>query len=503
MPHRYLRFQAADGQRLRDGFDRVRAQMAVPAEFPPEVLAAADAAASEPVLPNLDRTDIAFVTVDPPGSMDLDQALHIARRPGGGYRVYYAIADVGAFVQPGSPIDTEANARAMTLYLPDARVPLHPTALSEGAASLLPGQVRPALLWTLDLDRSGEGVGIDVRRALVRSRAQLSYEQVQRALDTDTAEEPLTLLREVGKLRVQREYERGGISLPLPEQEVVESKGSYNLVFRAPLAVEGWNAQISLLTGMAAAELMLYGEIGLLRTLPTAPEGAIKRLRRVARALQIEWPPEDSYAEMIRTLDPRLPRHAAMLNECTSLLRGAGYTAFAGGVPELATHAAVASEYAHVTAPLRRLADRYTGEVCLALCAGTDVPEWARVALPALPDRMAKADQHASQVEAACVDLVEAAVLSGRVGEEFSGVVVDVRERGEGGVVQLTEPAVRGRVDGQNVPLGKRVEVELTLADIDSRQVRFALAGKASPAAPGTAPAVSRPPASGPPAPSG
>ncbi|MCI0687075.1 MAG: RNB domain-containing ribonuclease, partial [Sporichthyaceae bacterium] len=448
MPHRFLRYQAADGQRLRHGFDLVRAQLSVPTDFPAEVLADAETAVREPTLPDLDRTDIAFVTIDPPGSMDLDQALHIARRPGG-YRVHYAIADVAAFVRPGSPLDVEANARGMTLYLPDARTPLYPQSLGEGAASLLPGVTRPALLWTLDLDRSGEGVGIDVRRALVRSRAQLSYEQVQRALDTDTAEGPLELLREVGRLREQREAERGGISLPLPEQDVVETSGSFQLVFRAPLPVEGWNAQISLLTGMAAAELMLYGEIGLLRTLPAAPEHAIKRLRRVARALQIDWPPEDSYAEMIRTLDPRLPRHAAMLNECTSLLRGAGYTAFAGGVPELATHAAVASEYAHVTAPLRRLADRYTGEVCLALCAGTAVPDWARVTLPVLPERMHQADAHASRVEAACVDLVEAAVLADRVGERFSGVVVDVKERGEGGVVQLTEPAVRGRVEGR------------------------------------------------------
>jgi exoribonuclease R len=170
-----------------------------------------------------------------------------------------------------------------------------------------------------------------------------------------------------------------------------------------------------------------------------------------------------------------------MINECTSLLRGAGYTAFAGGVPELATHAAVASEYAHVTAPLRRLADRYANEVCLALSAGINVPSWVRTALPALPRRMDQADQHANQVEAACVDLVEAAVLTGREGEQFTGVVVDLGDKSRGGgTIQLTEPAVRGRVEGRQVPLGKRVEVELTLADIDKRQVRFALTGAAA-----------------------
>ena len=95
------------------------------------------------------------------------------------------------------------------------------------------------------------------------------------------------------------------------------------------------------------------------------------------------WPADVSYAEVVHGLDPANPRHAALLEEATSLLRGAGYTAFDGGVPEQATHAAVAAEYAHATAPLRRLVDRYVGAVCLALCAGDDVPGWARVRVAA------------------------------------------------------------------------------------------------------------------------
>ena len=90
----------------------------------------------------------AFVTVDPPGSRDLDQAMHLSRR-NSGYRVRYAIADVASFVRPGGAIDQEAIRRVETLYSPDTRTPLHPPVLSEGAASLLPGQTRPALIWTI------------------------------------------------------------------------------------------------------------------------------------------------------------------------------------------------------------------------------------------------------------------------------------------------------------------------------------------------------------------
>ena len=90
--------------------------------------------------------------------MDLDQALHIERR-GRGYRVHYAIADVAAFVPADGPVDLEAHRRGETLYGADHRTPLHPTVLSEGAASLLPEQVRPAVLWTIDLDATGECTG--------------------------------------------------------------------------------------------------------------------------------------------------------------------------------------------------------------------------------------------------------------------------------------------------------------------------------------------------------
>ena len=103
--------------------------------------------------------------------MDLDQALHI-ERDGEGYTVYYAIADVAAFITPGDPIDLEANRRGETLYGADSKVPLHPKVISEGAGSLLPDQVRPALLWQVQVDATGEGTDVKVERALVRSRAE-------------------------------------------------------------------------------------------------------------------------------------------------------------------------------------------------------------------------------------------------------------------------------------------------------------------------------------------
>lgn len=232
---------------------------------------------------------------------------------------------------------------------------------------------------------------------------------------------------------------------------------------------------------MAAADLMLAGGTGVLRTLPAAPDGAVGRLRRTAQALHIEWPHHVSYAQLIRSLDPHRPRHAAFLQECTTLLRGAGYTVFRdGALPPITTHAAVAAPYAHCTAPLRRLADRYAAEICLAAVAGEPPADWVLAALGVLPKEMADGSRLAGAVERACVDIVEAVLLKDRVGEVFDGYVVEVEERQPAGrqltvgKVQLESPAIIGRIEGEHLPLGERLRVRLTQADPEAATVRFA-----------------------------
>ena len=452
---------------LAAGLAAIRAEHEVPANFPAEVLEEAEAAARSPRLPDEDRRDVELFTLDPAGSRDLDQAVALERRPNG-YRVHYAIADVPAFVTPGGAVDAEAHRRVVTRYLPDGNAPLHPRALSEGAASLLPGQDRPAVLWTFELDAHGERTSFDVRRALVRSREQLDYVSADAAAD----DERLVLLREVGGLLRERERARGAINLPVPEQEVVLRDGRYALESRGPLPIEDHNAQISLLTGMTAAELMLKGGAGLLRTLPPAPPEAEERLRRVARALKVEWPAAEPVGDLVRRLDPLLATEAALIEEATALLRGAGYAAFHDGPPEQPLHAALGAPYAHVTAPLRRLGDRYAAEAAISAHQGIAPPQWVLDALPRLPEEMTAGGRASGVVERSVVDLVEALVLAARVGERFPALVVD--RMGKNAVeVQLADPPVRAPCDEPAPDPGEEVTVELVTADPQRRAVRF------------------------------
>ncbi len=477
MPSRHIVFHPAPApgyvaQALTARFEEIRREAQLPDGFPPEVVAEASAASGAAQLPDRDETAVPFVTVDPPSSMDLDQAMHI-ERAGDGFRVRYAIADVPAFVRAGGAVDTEARRRGQTVYCPDERVLLHPKELSEGAASLLPDQVRPAFVWDMTLDADGEGTAVEVFRALVRSVRRYDYAQVQQAVDAGTAEEVLVLLKEVGEKRIALERKRGGASLPMPEQEVQEDgSGGFTISFRPLLASEDWNAQISLLTGMGAADLMLRGKVGILRTMPTPDERDLARFRHQAAAAGVPWPKGLPYGEFLRSLDRADPRHLALIHEATSLFRGAGYTPFDGSVPDQPDHAAVANPYAHVTAPLRRLVDRFGLVVCEALSAGSDVPVWAREALPALPEVMAASDRRAGQVERACTDAVEAAELAGHLGAVLDAVVVDVN--GKGVVVQLIDLAIVAKATGTARP-GDSVRVRVETADVSTGDVGLTL----------------------------
>lgn len=467
MPLRRTVIRGAD---LAAHLASLRSELNVPGPFPADVEDEARRAAASVSLDGYDdATGLDLVTLDPPGSRDLDQAFAITPRDDDGFDVAYAIADVAAFVTPRGAVDREAHARGETVYLPGQRVPLHPPSLSEGAASLLPGQLRPAVLWQFRLDASGNPLQTAVRRAVVRSRAQLDYPTFT------TTNGPLpALLQRVGRLRKERERDRGGVSLPEPEQQLTRTADRWELTFRAPLPVEDWNAQLSLLTGMAAAKLMLAAGIGVLRTMPPPDEHIVRTLRRSASALHVDWPDGASYKDVVGGLDPSVPAQAALIRLAAVLFRGASYAAFDGAPPEQTMQSAVAAPYAHATAPLRRLVDRYVSECCLAAAAGTKPPDWVRAALPLLPEQMAEADRRAHAVDRAVVDLAEALMLQDRVGEHFGGVVVEAeRDRGE---VQLADPAVRARLAGEDLPLGKEVEVVLSVADVTTRRVQFVLA---------------------------
>jgi len=455
---------------LASALAALRESLDGPVGFPAEVLVEAER--STATAPVLDLREIPFATLDPEGSRDLDQAFHL-ERAGSGFTVRYAIADVPGFVIPGGAVDAEARRRGQTLYAADGRIPLHPAVLSEDRASLLPDVDRPALVWTFALDSAGVVTDFRLERALIRSRAQLDYTTTQQTLDRGE-EGPATLLPVIGALRLEQERRRGGASLNLPDEEVVRADdGTYAIERRSPLPVEEWNAQLSLMTGMAAASLMLDAGVGILRTMPEPDDAAFDTFRHQTEALGRPWT-TGTYGEYLRGLDRSDPMTLPVLEAAASLFRGAGYLVFDGEAPRDAVQAAIAAPYAHATAPLRRLVDRWVLAICLAAANGEPAPEWARASLSELPALMQESGQRASRLNAATVNAVEAALLTPLVGTTIDATVIELR--GERASIQIAEPAVTATAPlPADAKPGDIMRLRVVRADIARGEVEFAL----------------------------
>jgi len=447
---------------LSRGLADIRAQYAVPADFPAEVLAEAEQAAGRPLSGRADWTGRNFVTLDPATSTDLDQAFAI-ERSGGDIVLFYAIADTAHFVQPDGALDREAWARGETIYLPDGKASLYPRVLSEGAASLLPNVERPAVAFTVRVDPQGKSILAGAERVVIRSRAKLAYETVQPA---DLPAEFDELSRRI----TAAEEARGAARVDAPEQEVaIDAKGGLTLEFRPQLQSELQNASLSLAANLAIADALLAHHTGLFRVMPKPDERAVRRLRHSAKALGLDWPKHMPLDQFERGLKDGDPRQAAFKAAVRRAGPSASYAPYEGGL--VPWHSAMAATYAHATAPLRRLADRYVIEATLQLASGKAVAAETGAAFQKLPAVMARAEAKAGQIDRAVLDLAEAIVLDGREGSRFDAVVTDVDERGAR--IQVCDPAVIARVDGKGAEPGDRISVVVEGVDVAQRRVAF------------------------------
>ena len=451
---------------LREGLRAIEAEAGRSDTFPPAVeeAAARSAASSEWRARRSDQRAVAFRTLDPATSTDLDQAFAIARE-GDDLVLSYAIADLGAFVPRGSILEQEAWRRGTTVYLPDSRIPQYPTALSEGAASLLPDSDRPAVVLTVLIDPTGEAVLRSAERAIIRSVEKRAYES--------TSVSDIEFLGELATRTSSADTRRGEFTVDAPEQEIVddpEAPSGITLRFRPRLASEAANAAMSLAANLAVAKRFLADGIGLFRDLDAPNDHQYSALRRLGAGLGITWLRTETLGDVTRRLRAEDPRHAAFASACRRAGGGATYRVH-DGTGKAPWHAAMAAPYAHATAPLRRLADRYCLDLAVELCGGSHPSDAERATLAALPDIMDRAEATASRAERACLDLAESVLLSTRVGEEFDAVVVETAH--DGARISIAEPAVSAKMRLDNARPGDRVRVRLVSADPPQRRVTF------------------------------
>jgi exoribonuclease R len=329
-------------------------------------------------------------------------------------------------------------------------------------ASLLPDGPRPSVIFTIRIDPEGKAHLDSAERAIIRSRAKLAYSKVT---DADLPEG----FAEFAARMKAAEARRGASRVDPPEQEVAEANGHYELVFRQRYEAEDRNAALSLAANLAIADALQAHQTGLFRVMAGPDERAVKRLRFTARALGLDWSDAVPLTTFERGLDPADPKQAAFMTAIRRAGTGASYVPYRdGAVP---WHAALAATYAHATAPLRRLADRYVVRATLAIANGEPVPDVVTAAFDKLPRVMGRADAHGGQIERAVIDLAEAVMLGDRIGDVFEAIVTDLDERGAR--IQLEDLPIVARVAAHHVDPGETIRVKLIAADIITRIITF------------------------------
>jgi exoribonuclease R len=456
---------------IKAGFQAIRAANNVPDDDAGDdaLRALATTVEIDQTVVRRDALDLAFVTLDPAASTDLDQAFAV-HRDGDQIVLHYAIADIGAFVIRGGALEAQAWERGVTVYAPDGSVPLYPRVLSSQRASLLPDGPRPAVLLTVQIDPAGIATLKLAERAWVRSRAKLAYESVSVSdLSADTHELAARIAR--------AERARGAFRMDRPEQQVITDAalpGGIGLRFAPRLASEDQNAALSLAANLAVGDYLLKSGLGLFRVMDAPGEVEVMRLRQLARSLQIEWQHSEGLNQVVGRLDASIWRHAAFALAIRKCGGGARYMEWPASSQERNAnqmlrpwHAAIAATYAHATAPMRRLADRYVLDLLVAQFAHDQVGVAnVRSVLHTLPELMERAEQRAAKVERNSMELIESTLLEPLVGQQLSARVLEVSR--DGVQVQIDDPAVLWRLSHRadsNTQVGDTITVTVVQAE--------------------------------------
>ena len=487
----------------------IMAKYGLPDAFPEEVEAeAARVPTAVRAADTAGRTDFRSwetVTVDPETARDHDDAISLDRLPGGGWKLAVHIADVAHYVRPGSALDQEAYLRGTSVYFPDRVVPMLPHALSSNICSLVEDQDRLTQTAVLELDARGRVRKAEFHDGVIRSRARMSYQQVQRIVDGDAELRrqfaPLVPLfermDELAKLMHRRRYERGSLDFDLPEPKLVlDAAGEMTAV----VATERLDSMRVIEEFMLAANEAVADEL----SRPGMP--ALYRIHEPPDPERVE-----EFAELVSSFGYRMPAKAEEVRpqDFQLVLRQVA------GKPEeklisyllLRTmklaryheenlgHFGLATDsYTHFTSPIRRYPDLVVHRALRALMQRAernlpaDLPEMAR--------HLSEMERRASDAERELIEWKKVRFMADKVGEVFTGYVTGVQAFGlfveleeiyVQGLVHVSSMAddyyhfderahlLKGENTGKVYRLGDKVEVQVARVDLERRQIDFAL----------------------------
>jgi ribonuclease R len=515
----------------RTEIEKILACADVSEEFPPEVVRAAAHVPTE-VRPNdrKDRVDlrhIPFVTIDPETARDFDDACALESLPGGGHRLWVAVADVSHYVREGSPIDSEAVSRGVSVYLPSRAIPMLPEALSSHMCSLVPEEDRLAMVVRIDFDREAAVQDTDFAAAVIHSQARLDYPGVAAALAGETKgkrkkyEPFVPALQQMDalarKLRARR-FERGSLDLDLPEAVVELDQDDPRLVrdIRRSRRDPGERQAYSMIEEFMLAANEAVGNSFQLRNEPVlwrvhdAPDAAkLEIFAGLAESYGMPFDMDEARTPKgLGRLLQRLKGHPAEKPLSFQLLRSLKQATY--DLVNIGHFGLASAAYIQFTSPIRRYPDVVAHRRLKYRLARMGKPAGGFPPFPAdhevegltrVAAETSFAERKAMEIEREVVDLYRTFFMRDRVGDVLSGTISAVTSFGV--FVAADEPFVEGliraeelgddiftfdearlrlvgRRSGHAFALGDSVTIEVLSVSVARRRIDFRLQGRTS-----------------------
>lgn len=488
----------------------------LPVAFPPQVLSELEGIPD--TLPERaferrrDLRDRPFLTIDPATARDHDDAVFVEAAKGGGDWLWVAIADVAHYVRPGTAVDREAERRGNSVYFPDRAIPMLPDRLSGDLCSLRPEADRLAMVVRLFVDADGRVQRPEFIEGVIRSHAKIAYEEAAEILEARDRQgfesersaeilDQVTALGRVAKRLHRRRSRHGALDFELPEPVVkLDDRGRVLDIVRsersdAHRAIE----EAMLAANRAVAQLLVHETRPTIHRVHESPgDEALDELRELFGQFGLleTSRPQLGVRELQQALDAARGHRAERLIH-TQVLRSMKQARY--GAESLGHFALAFEAYLHFTSPIRRYADLVVHRALKARARAR--PPALAGALSHLAVRLSGLERRAVAAERDMLDLKKAALMAGRLGERFEGVVTGAAEQGV--YVTLDHPFVEGLVPSRVLPrgavydadrrawrsargetglgIGERIEVQVVGVDPLKGWVNFKLAGESAP----------------------
>ena len=469
----------------------------IPYRFPKAVLDEAESTREVDLKGREDWRDIPLITIDPPDAKDHDDAVFAQpdddKANPGGHIVLVAIADVAAYVRPGTALDREAYLRGNSVYFPDRVVPMLPERISNELGSLKEGANKASLAVRMVFDAHGKKLRHSFHRVLFRSAAKLSYQQAQAAMDGHPDDKTGPLLDPVLKplwrayqAMVKARTARSPLDLDLPERKIILDDKGMVADIRIPERLEAMRLieEMMIAANVAAAETLEKHATPLLyRVHDTPSPEKLMALREFLASLELSFNKTDAVRPQDFNRVLSKARETGKVEQVSEMvLRSQAQAEYSA---ENYGHFGLnLDRYAHFTSPIRRYSDLIVHRGLIrALGLGKDGLTDREIAeLPAIAEQVTLTERRSMAAERAAMDRYMAAFLQKRVGATFPGRITGVTrfglfirldETGADGLVPVStlgteyfthddkSHALVGERSGARWTLGRNVEVRL------------------------------------------